>query len=69
MLYTATVLLKRSEASFWRMTPRKLNALASVHIEVKSGKKKEEKVPEGLDPALIQEGPWKGAKFGYVDQI
>lgn len=51
------------------MTPRKLNALASVHIEVKSGKKKEEKVPEGLDPALIQEGPWKGAKFGYVDQI
>lgn len=32
MYYCATVLLGMSEQEFWRLTPRKLNALMSKHI-------------------------------------
>jgi hypothetical protein len=34
LLYIATVLFRRSERQFWRMTPRKLNALAAIHIRL-----------------------------------
>lgn len=34
--YCATVLLHRTEMQFWRMTPRKLNALMAVYIELNS---------------------------------
>lgn len=66
-MYTATVLLKRSEKAFWRMTPRKLSALAYVHIEVKGGGKDDAGNPK--ENQVIKEGPWKGAKLGYVDQL
>jgi hypothetical protein len=32
-MYTATVLLRRTEKQFWRMTPRKLNSLVKAHIK------------------------------------
>jgi hypothetical protein len=44
LLYTATVVLHRPERQFWRMTPRKLNALAKVHVEV--NEPSEEKQPK-----------------------
>ena len=34
MYYCATVLLGMSEQEFWRLTPRKLNALMAKYIEV-----------------------------------
>jgi len=34
LLYAGTVILRRSEKEFWRMTPRKLRALFNVHVEV-----------------------------------
>jgi len=37
-----------SEAEFWRCTPRKLFALAEVHIEAHSVKEQEKKEPERL---------------------
>jgi uncharacterized phage protein (TIGR02216 family) len=58
LLYTATVILRRSEAQFWRMTPRKLNALTRVHAEVndpESGKKKKKDYPR--------------AATGFIDQV
>lgn len=38
LLYVGTVILRRSEAQFWRMTPRKLNALTRAYVELKSPK-------------------------------
>lgn len=38
--YTATVLLNRSEKEFWKMTPRKLNALSDLHIKINANDKK-----------------------------
>lgn len=34
LLYIGTVTLRRTEAQFWRMTPRKLNALSRAHVEM-----------------------------------
>lgn len=34
LLYIATVMLGRSERQFWRMTPRKLNALTRAHVKM-----------------------------------
>jgi uncharacterized phage protein (TIGR02216 family) len=34
LLYVGTVILKRPEKQFWRMTPRKFNALVRVHIRL-----------------------------------
>ena len=36
LLYVATTVLKRSEKEFWRMTPRKFNALVNVHTRLNS---------------------------------
>lgn len=37
LLYVGTVLLRRSERAFWRMTPRKLSSLTKVHIRFNGG--------------------------------
>lgn len=37
LLYVGTVLLNRTELQFWRMTPRKLNALTNVHVKFNGG--------------------------------
>lgn len=55
LLYIGTVILRRSEREFWRMTPRKLNALAAVHVELHSGGKTKH---NGED-----------VQYGYIDQI
>lgn len=54
LLYTATVLLKRTEKQFWRMSPRKLQALVKVHVDLNNGD------TETDEPK---------AKQGFIDQI
>lgn len=61
LLYVATVLLRRSEAQFWRMTPRKLNALTNAHIEMNTSPEDKAK---GNAP-----GKQTGPRPGYIDQI
>lgn len=39
LMYVATVVLRRTERQFWRMTPRKLNALVRAHIRLNDSKK------------------------------
>lgn len=58
LLYIGTVMLRMSEAKFWRTTPRKLNALVRAHIK--------------MNPSGDNQGssPKKGqASQGYIDQI
>lgn len=55
LLYIGTVMLRRTEKQFWRMTPRKLNALSKAHTYFKGGDGKSGK----------REQP----TTGYVDQI
>lgn len=40
LMYVATVQLNRPEREFWKMTPRKLNALANNHVEANGGASK-----------------------------
>jgi len=54
LLYVATVILKRSEKEFWRMTPRKFNALVNVHIRLN-------------DPD--QSKQQEKRRMAYIDQI
>jgi hypothetical protein len=56
-MYVATVLLKRSERNFWKLTPRKLTALAKVHIEVEGGGSDEKKEESAK------------SKVSYIDQV
>ena len=53
LLYSGTTVLKRAEREFWRMTPRKLQTLVTVHVELNKADDKQEKSP----------------KQGYIDQI
>lgn len=53
LLYVGTVILKRPESHFWRMTPRKLNALTKVHVEINSPGESKANKPT----------------TGYIDQI
>lgn len=55
LLYVGTVILRRTEKQFWRMTPRKLNALTKAHIEINSPDKNKSKK--------------QGARAGYIDQV
>lgn len=48
LYYLGTVVLGMSEAEFWRCTPRKLFALAEVHLKVHSGEGQKEKPQERL---------------------
>jgi hypothetical protein len=54
-LYVATVVLKRSERQFWKMSPRKLNALVKIHIKMNSSDE------DGESPETT--------KQGFIDQI
>ncbi|MND38190.1 hypothetical protein D3C81_323970 [compost metagenome] len=48
LYYTATVLLQMPEKSFWRSTPKKLAALAEVHVRLNGGEKSDtNKRPRG----------------------
>lgn len=60
LLYVGTVILKRSDRAFWRMTPRKLNALVRAHIffnggddDKNSGKSSRQPQPE----------------YGFIDNV
>ena len=46
LLYVGTVILKRNERQFWRMTPRKLTALTDAHIDLNDGKDRDKKKKE-----------------------
>ena len=61
LLYIGTVILRRSEKVFWRMTPRKLNALTRAHAEMKGASKKS--AQQG-DTAGFQD-----AVPGYIDDV
>ena len=39
--YGGTVILRKTEEQFWKMTPREFNVLMKVHIDINSNKKKE----------------------------
>lgn len=55
LLYVGTVILRRTEKAFWRMSPRKLNALSNAHIELNSSS---------------EDKPKKTAQTtGYIDQV
>jgi hypothetical protein len=54
LLYTATVILCRTEKQFWTMTPRKLSALAKVHVELNTADTDEDNKPQ---------------QTGFIDQI
>lgn len=41
-MYVCTVILLKTERQFWRMTPRKLNALVGAHIELNNSSSDEE---------------------------
>lgn len=57
LMYVVTVLLKRSEREFWRMTPRKVKALTDAHVELNSSPEDREKAKKDKP------------KFAYIDQI
>lgn len=46
LLYVGTVLLKRTEAAFWRTTPRKLNVLIETHLELNKSSNDDEAIPK-----------------------
>lgn len=39
--YGGTVILKKKEEDFWKMTPREFNALMEVHVDINNPKKKQ----------------------------
>lgn len=53
LLYVGTVLLRRSEMHFWRMTPNKLRALAKVHSVVNGGEEEDSAQKEGFIDNII----------------
>lgn len=57
LLYVGTVILKRSEGAFWRMTPRKFNALLEAHARINN--------PEGDGSAKAADKP----QTGFIDQV
>lgn len=57
LLYAGTVILNRSEREFWRMSPRKLKALSTVHVELNNAEPKKSK--NGLPKS----------KPGFIDQV
>lgn len=56
LLYIGTIILLRPEREFWRMVPKKLNALLSVHARINN--------PEDED----EEGNTK-QQTGFIDQV
>lgn len=39
MLYTGTVILKKSDEHFWKLTPREFTSLVSAHIKANTPRK------------------------------
>jgi len=39
-MYGGTVILKKTEDAFWRLTPREFNSLMMVHISINDPKSK-----------------------------
>lgn len=56
LLYVGTALLKRSEAQFWKMTPRKLNALTTAYVKFNN-------------PEQAEGQPASSPKTGFIDQV
>lgn len=63
LLYIGTVVLRRSEAAFWKMTPRKLRALVDVHAEINGAKDDEQEHSRPRTPAHNR------PKVGFIDQV
>lgn len=59
LLYIATVILLRPEKEFWRMVPRKLNALLSAHAQVNNPE------DDGSGGTSTPDKP----KVGFIDQV
>jgi uncharacterized phage protein (TIGR02216 family) len=53
LIYVATVLLRRTDRQFWRMTPRKLNALTNTHIEMNKTSEDEEPKQRFIDEVVF----------------
>lgn len=51
----ATVILRRSERQFWKMTPKKLNALVNIYVMVNGGE------DDGAKAST--------QKQGFIDQV
>ncbi|MNH36438.1 hypothetical protein D3C79_972270 [compost metagenome] len=62
IMYVATVILKRPEREFWRMTPRKFKALTDAHVEMNTPPDEKNKMQGTKDPR-------KNVRRGYIDQI
>jgi hypothetical protein len=54
-MYEAKMMLNRSERQFWKMSPRKLNALVKAHIMINNPDEQEERA--------------SNKPTGYIDQI
>lgn len=54
LMYVGTVILRRPEKAFWRMTPRKLTSLMNVYVELKTPKDEKDTTQN---------------KMGYIDQV
>lgn len=55
LLYIGTVILKRPEIQFWRMTPRKLNALTRAHIAMNPSGETKSKMGGDVKPGFIDQ--------------
>lgn len=65
LMYVATVILGRTERQFWKMTPRKLSALAKAHVTYHGGDKED----EGASPTSSIPQQRQKDTFGHIDQI
>lgn len=65
LMYVGTVILRRTDKQFWRMSPRKLSALAKVHADINN--------PDGASGAPGGGRTIKSNGIGqptaYIDQI
>lgn len=50
--YGGTVILKRTEEAFWKLTPREFDALIRIHIYINSPKKNKNKPTGFIDSVL-----------------
>ena len=62
LMYVGTVILRRTDKQFWRMSPRKLSALAEVHADVNN--------PDGAPGGRgTSKSNGIGQPTAYIDQI
>ena len=48
-MYGGTVILKKTEEKFWKMTPREFNALMQVHVYINDPKSKKAETLTPID--------------------